>query len=190
MYTRIVSPEMKVYWHGWQSDLATLQYHGWNISIEESIRERRYRVYIQHKNANCYGIGNIPEREIMRYYRPIDVDDIYWNNHMHNSFANDISVQIEIAQNIYLQNYNMPNFKDIQAIDAMPRYEVIENNMSLRDMRIFAPLEPAEQEIFLAEPTMEEILQMALSRQEPRQEEIRQRILKDARIKANLRLAA
>ncbi len=91
-------------------------------------------------------------------------------------------------------NKHVESMAEFQAIDATPMFTDIERK-SIDDYRIFreAPQE-APQEIYLEKASLAEVLDIALSKQESNQAEIRERMLREQQAKqmsdihTNLRL--
>jgi len=178
IWFRQLSPEVEVEWAGWRATLIQLQSRGWDIAVEENHMERRYGLYIKHREAGVVGYGEFTD-DLRRFFRH-DGGMMYRGPHLF--------VRMKVANNIHLPSSMMPSIEYGHAIDARPSF-VEEPIESLRHAKVFRSVDPKpEQEILLKEPTLMEILELALEKQEPEQQRIRNNIVRESELKANLRL--
>ena len=176
---RILSPATEVHWAGWRSHLHELYQNGWDVSICEDHMRRRYRVYLKHQKWDVVGIGEFDPHEMRRYIS---------NDHrgIGEPFKAYLNVACKIAHNIHIQDHWEPDWTS--PINPIPTV-CQEPIRSLKDCKIFATMDlKPEHEIIVKEPTMQEILQMALEKQEPEQERIRAEMIRNSKLKANLRM--
>jgi len=182
---RELSPEVEVVWGGWVTTLSSLHHHKWEIAVEENFMARRYTICIRHKQWDCVGWGEF-DHEIMRFLRPTPESSCYGNRPR-------LQVGMKIGYNIFLME-TAPNPAYTRLVDPCPAYEDMSiSKVSIKDLRVFRDEDPpiAEHEVFVKEPTVAELLQLALEKQEPDQIRIRNEMLRRKSIlKMNVRMVA
>ncbi len=164
----VKSAPMNLHWAGWETDTFRLQQNGWQLSAEQDPRIRTLRIAINHPDLCVQGITNVDRydferitHERQRFGRPVDIG---------------LSV-IQMGHKVYLNEHSHTahTFEPIDAEPRMQEYRIT----SLSDLAHFTTIKRPQHEVFLKEASMEEILAMALQRQEPGQEAIRKRLIRE-----------
>jgi len=180
----MLSHPVKLFWNGWESNTYRLQEYGWEISAAESVEYRKMAISFRHKESNMRGISDY-------------VDWDYYQNVVSQNYPVHMpTLRCQLANNITLQIQSPVDYDLFNPIDARPINKRIYQNISLDDLAHFRKIEKPSNEIFLKQASMEDILNMALSKQEPKQKQIRKDLIKrqeievmqNSQLKANLRL--
>jgi hypothetical protein len=170
----LVSNPVDVFFAGFRSDTLSLQRFGWQFAVEEDVMSRRMRIFMKNPNFAVYGVGYhedthfLRTRSVMGSHGPVrDMPLIRMN------IGSDFHI-ISNTEPFELQNRISPVNME-PAYHTLNQYQVV-----LSKLPIFRPL-PKEDtpRIILEKASIQEILQIALEKQDPRQKEIRQRIMKD-----------
>lgn len=118
------------------------------------------------------------------------------NRHDPRGMGIRLKVGMKIGYNIFLME-PIPNPEHTCLVNPSPAYENMAvyngRKISIKDLRIFRNEDPpvAEHEVFVKEPTVAELLQLALEKQEPEQARIRGEMLrKQSILKMNIRMVA
>jgi len=186
---RFISAPIELHWMGWKSDTATLARNGWDLAANQDVMDRSMQIAIRN---NKYGD---PIRGLSQM-----MDWDYYRHMMEGNFGGRVALgQISMAHQISL-NCNNFAVDDWSAIDARPSYmEMNQDHRSFDKMMHFQKVHQDTKEIILQRATMDEVLQFALDKQQPRQEEIRKEMIKRKELEqyrqnsqpvAELRLAA
>lgn len=186
---RILSQPLKIHWAGWETDTYRLQSQGWEISAEQFIDRRSMRLALRHREIGFRGMTN-----------ELNFDYFMMADHRNYdpSYLNSVRFNCRLASDYRIQDMSMGNEFCFQPIDARPAYINYETK-SIDDFAHFRPINLNAKEIFLKEASMGEILEIALQKQEPNQEEIRKKLIhrekmeaikKESRVQAELRLVA
>lgn len=155
------SPPIDIDFLGFRGNSVELQRRGWMFSFEREYHRNAVRIAMRHGQANMYAMisdFDLPRHNPMEH-RPIPT-----------AFINYVAPEVRI-----MSSYNP--FASFNAIDMEPAMlNIQEWKMSGAD--IFRRLEPvAEQKkIFLAESSEMELLQTLMQKQQPMQDEIRERL--------------
>jgi len=185
--SRILSQPLRLFWRGWESNTFALQRSGWEISAAEDYERQMMGIAFRHKEGGMRGISDYIDYDFFHSrqrsrYDSVDTDEqtpMFGCN-----MASDLIIHIRHI-NMAKQNFN--------PIDARPAYS---SDMHLDDFAHFQKIDVNTKEIFLKQASMKDILNMALQKQEPRQEQIRKEmihrkemnIMRDSKLKAHLRL--
>jgi len=170
MSLRIHNKPVKLYWAGWETDTFKLGNEGWQISAEQDGYNQQIRIAINHPKAGVQGIsrfGHYPFQEMMSNY----------------NYVPEIPTMLrfdQLSREIFINTVE----RDIgfHPVDYRPRY--VESRItSLNDYANFASIETAKNEIYLHEANINQILEMALNKQQPEQERIRKEMLKRQEIR-------
>jgi len=164
----ITSPITKVRWAGWESNTHQLQRTGWQISAEQESHKHSIRFAFKHPNFRIYGIS-----------QSVDLA-MYWDNTFHhkNPFATLPVIDINyMASRMEVVLYD--DLTKFEPIDATPSFNTMERK-NIEDFMIFRPIGNAK-EIIIAEPEVSGLLDMILKKQDPKQEEIREKKRKEWR---------
>lgn len=169
---------------GFRSDTYILQRHGWQIAEEEHHYNRSWHIAIKHPENGLCGLSERPIK--INYERQVDFN--YHTVHFHLAIAGVINIT---------ENYS--GHHRFIPVDATPSYEVHDFNASnVYNMSYFRPIDEGK-EIFLKQASVEEIMQIALDKQEPeaaairarrKQEQERENYRRGGETKARLILAA
>lgn len=163
---------MILHWAGWETNTFRLQENGWQLSAHQDPINRMLRIAINHPNLSMQGITALEHYDFERAYR----ENVYSGNPV----PAPISL-FHMGKDIYIKEYNMGRI-DFQAIDATPQFMSSEIR-KLSDLAHFQTIQKPQHEIFLKEASIDEILEMALKKQEPGQEQIRKRIMHEQKMK-------
>lgn len=163
--SKVFSEPIELFFDGWRSDTLTLQRCGWDISANQDLYRDRIAIAIKHRNSGLTGVT---------YFEEFLFDRGFGTSGRRNPRSLPIALLAkDIA--VYHAQYSTESFRPV---DATPRVaEVNPNNKG--DYFHFATIEPPKHEVFLKEASIDQILQMALEKQEPEQQKIRERMIKD-----------
>lgn len=165
--TYVTPPVIELHWAGWTSDTFKLQRAGWNFSARQDPINDMLEFMLRHKQYKMYGQSYATG--FHQYYSE--------NSMMGNSFRH---IDIALASDFIM--YGM-NERDFAPIDVTPKpYFLDLKPTRMSDLKIFKELNVDAQQILLNKASMSEILNVALSRQAPMQDEIRERMIKDKRL--------
>ena len=149
---------------GFESTTLRLQQAGWQIAESYDPDRQETRLAIRHYNGRVAGISNTISRH--------SLDTRVFCQRYGNPYLNEqpLIVELHIASvlNVCINGAPFPVFRPV---DASPRYEDISIN-DLWHQPYFRPIADGK-EIYLKEASMDEILTMALEKQEPEQARIR-----------------
>lgn len=175
---RLLSPPIQVLWAGFRSDTLTLQQNGWSISVREDPfhpLNASFHIAIYNEHLQLGGISKRVDYQfmLMTHEMPLFMQEVR---------VRDLSIRIEhLGLNFTARK--TPWFDEFQPIDATPRYEEIVIR-ELSDLILFKYIKPDQAEYFLEKATVEQILDIALSKQNPDREERFLRILKEKKLEA------
>lgn len=182
----ILSQPLRLVWNGWESNTYALQREGWELSAREDIQNMRMSIALRHNNSGMRGLTEFLPFDYFQKRGSIDVYDSNPNNYptFGCQLANDITIQTVET---------MGTTVEFNPIDARPMHY---NRVHLDEIAHFRKLEKSDNEIFLKPASMDDILNMALERQEPRQDQIRKEmvrrkemdVMRNSQLKAHLRL--
>ena len=160
----ILSRPMTLHWAGWETDTYKLQRAGWELAVQQDYMRDMLLVAMKHRNLNIVGMTHgIDYRQAV--HAPHHASPI------HDSVNLGVSYRIEQQH----MDFNPASFEPIDATPRMMSREV----HCLEDLKIFKTVNQDAKEIYLSQASMADILSVALSKQEGRQAEIRQRMIKD-----------
>ncbi len=181
----IQSLPIKLHWLGWRSDTVTLQRNGWRLATYEKpeIMHRGNTVELalkfEHNNQNIYGHGvfdYMPER-------------LHWQNEHMNPYRGPVQVQMSLANVVVLRTNYQHRGVRFHEIDAEPRMMKLDD-IPLHQLCWFRRVPPEDKDLIVTPPTFDEILQMALDHQAPKQKELREKARKQIRGDQIIRVAA
>ena len=173
----IQSPKTDVIWAGFRSDTVTLQRNGWLFSVEENHYNRSVRLVMKHPTLEIYAIS----KHVNFGYGLRDIP-----------FFEVEGMTQEIR---FCTTGTYTTFDSFKPVDMNPRMFREEN---ISNFDIFHKVNINVEEIYLQEASLNDILELALKKQYPIQEDIRRRKLEDKRLidfkavsecRAELRLA-
>jgi len=186
MQGRLINPPFILHWAGWTADSLSLNRAGWEIQLNEKNDPYGFYISLRFPNQKAYGRSNFIQLEDLRREY----------NTFNNGRGLEIGASLELAQEIKIleqQKYPMGGWE----LDPNP--SISHNPMRTYSVsEIFKPPSISSENILLKEVSLLEVLEVARSKQEPMQAEIRERILQDRELnilpenelKANLRLIA
>lgn len=190
---RLLSQPVNVRWLGWETDTYRLQEAGWELSAQEDISRQRMNILMRHKEANIRGMCEAMDWDYFRNERS------GYDNNPH-SMRNTSTFGARLAMDFIVNHHQAGmSFDNFNPIDARPMYqEITMERRSLDDLAHFRKLEKPSDEIYLRKASMAEIMEMALEKQEPNQDRIRKKMVRDnelqvmrnSQLRANLRLVA
>lgn len=163
MEPRVLSPPIKVYWAGWESDTRRLGDAGWRISAKHEPYDGGVTIAINHPEGNVYGISQrIDYRRMPTMYQLTRYDYPY-----------ELAFQLQLAQQIMLRT--IPDFKKGWVpVDPIPEL-TYEHPERLEDVILFRSLPPPDKDIIVKPPSLDDILNLALEHQAPKQAELREK---------------
>lgn len=171
-HPRIVSPSVELHWAGWVSTTDKLQRNGWQLAAHEEPLDGRYSLALKHPEIGCFGYAE----NILHDY-------------MQGMYEYRMAKMMEVRMRLE-RNFQFAGYSDMQSqfipIDAMPRYEMVMDYQNLDEMNIFRKNNTKSKEFYLEQASMDQILELALKKQAPTQDEIRERILREKDL-ANMR---
>jgi hypothetical protein len=157
-----INPPIKVHWLGWESDTHTLSRNGWDLSASEDPCMEKVSIAIRHAAAQIYGISEFQRHR----YRMRNMQE-----YGHDAMIRDLEFRMTLAHSITMQNWG-PVVDLWKPVDARPQVVAMDIRR-IEDLKIFRPLPPEENDIIIAPPSLDAILQMALNTQAPKQRELR-----------------
>ncbi len=166
---RIISPPTKLFWEGWESDTITLARHGWDFSAEQDYERMRYRLAMRNDRLGLVGVTDHHEYG----YDPSDRNLVG-----RNSPPLDVAIYTDRMRFIDTPRVRVEAF---DSIDVRP--ELMATSYEMRDLVPFRRVNVNAEQIHLEQASLSEILEIALSRQSGKQQEIRERMLRDKRLK-------
>jgi len=189
--SRILSQPIRLFWNGWESSTYALQRCGWEISAAEDIERMRMGIAFRHKEMNIRGMSEMTDFDFFESRHRDMYQSTDTNQHapkFNCKIAMDLIIQIHDAS-VGVHPFN--------PVDARPTYAMQNIKAThLDDLAHFKRIDGND--IFLKKASMQDILNMALEKQEPRQEQIRKQmirreeleVMKGSQLKAHLRLVA
>jgi len=163
---RLEHGPLEVNFAGFRSDTYALQQHGWEIAERRvngygdynDYPDDRWQISIRHPTLGVSGRSR-SVRELRQSYRQDGCQTVV--------IEMDLGLPYMVTDDVRLQ-------RDWFPVDATPYCTEIQNPVDLFDMPYFRPIEEGK-DIFLKKASVEEIMQIALDKQEPEQAEIRAR---------------
>lgn len=144
---------------GFRSDTYALQRAGWEIAEERSHYDHTFRIAIRHPAHKMSGMSQ----------------PIRWRAGYVPDRMRGLIVFMELAIQFMITKYEQPEHHPMFfPVDTTPAYETFEQPVlqDLYDMPYFRPIDEGK-EIFLRKASVDEIMQIALDKQEPEQARIR-----------------
>lgn len=165
---RIFNQPIGLEWAGWRTNTLELGDCGWEISVDQDIRRDTMQIAINHPKLNMQGLT-----EITRFY----YEQMMRNRGFSGDYNPTALVLNSFAREVQFRNIAGSPQRKFIPIDHRQIFEEKYQIKSLNDLAHFQTRKP-KHEIYLKEPSIHEILEMALSKQEPEQARIRQEMLK------------
>jgi hypothetical protein len=166
---RFLSRPLGVHWAGWETDTYRLQRSGWDLAVEHQVGRDEYCLLMRHEQMSLYAYTDV-----------ITIERVMQDPSFHAERYPIFQVR-RMAKMLYSNWTDMSlNFAAFQQIDATPQFS--ERRMqSVEDFNIFALARSKAEEVLVnrADMTVIEHLEAIKALQEPRQHEIRQRMLRE-----------
>jgi len=190
---RILSAPVGLHWAGWRSNTRTLQQCGWQLSTTMDEYDRTLTILLKHPEMAIYGMSDKIDNRGGHLWHPEAIRSLELNCRL----GSDLGRPFGTDNRIYETNLSLSG---AIPIDATPVYTE-QKITSIRDLNIFRAIPPERdvQSFNIEKATMSEVLDFALSKQKPRQDEIRRELLKrehmkgireDSQIVAEIRMVA
>lgn len=164
---RMLSRPMGVEWAGWRTDTYTLQQNGWELAVENSYYDHTYRLLLRHRMMKMYAITAKETIENL----PADM-----------SFARNLPVFhiVHVAASLHAIQLPGIDWNNFQQIDAQPQFTT-SRITRIEDTNVFAVPLQRTQEIVIdgADMSVIEHLEAIKRLQDPEQQKIRERILRE-----------
>lgn len=157
-------------WMGWRSNTAELQHMGWEFAESRQDdnyrREENWHLAMRHPGLGISGMSTHNNR-------------ISFGSRQRNrdEYGPPVNLTVDLGMP-YMVTEMMP--MQFIPIDARPQMMEIPRPSDLYYMPYFQPMGDVK-DIFLKAATVEEIMQMALDKQEPHQAELRAQRMQDQR---------
>jgi hypothetical protein len=151
------NPPVRLYWAGWQTTTLDLQNNGWDLSVREDPHTDYVQIAIRHRALHAQGISD-------HVYKR---DPVY---HASNMTPFPLTANISLGSRITVAvvgRFPRETWKPVDAVPSFARAEEI----ALEDYCYFKSL--PEHDVVVVPPSFDEILQMALDHQAPKQKELR-----------------
>lgn len=188
---RLLSPPMDFFWAGFRASSLDLQRAGWEIAVERSDYDMRVQILLYHRKLQAQGVSNYINYEVLEN-----------SVSAFGSGRVPIKTDLQLARDLYV-----PARMSVHAVDMRPLWaETSHQNLEMTSVAsYFRTLQaaPPDKRIILDKLSMDEVLQLALKKQEPVQEKIRREMIKrreieemmkagemPSELKAELRLVA
>ncbi len=188
---RWLSQPVKLHWLGWEATTDQLVHNGWDISANQCIERQSMQISLRN-NEHGQPIYGMSEIEDWHY------DEIMGSRSSLRNTATFPLMTMRMAHNIAF-NYMAEPSAYWDPVDARPSF-TREEIRSMEDLCHFKKIPRNTQEIILPnELSMAEVLDVALSKQESSQAQIREQMIRhkeldeyrqNTELKAELRLVA
>lgn len=166
---RVVNPIIHFEWAGWGADSRALQRAGWDISVEQDIKFERIRFALRLRHSEGEQVQALSNYIAFDFVAHVHVGG-------QHTVLREVKVPISMFNNITLHLHSTITPGVFEPVDAIPTY-IDEEVKSLDDFKIFQSKAPTE---ILVEPdNVNRMLDMILSKQSPKQRELREKFLKE-----------
>ncbi|KKK63198.1 hypothetical protein LCGC14_2996690 [marine sediment metagenome] len=162
---RILSQPIQLHWAGWRSDTFTLQRAGWQLAANQDIEFNKLRFFLKHPGINICGTSQSIDFD---YLRSVHLGE--------RDYLRDIILPCQLASEYIIDEVGCVPYS-VQAIDATPTYTEAKM-ISLKDAKFFTTVNTDIQQVTLEKATLAEVLDFALQKQKPRQDDIRRELLR------------
>lgn len=171
----IKNPIMRVVWAGWESSTLALQHNGWQLSVEENIERRSFRLALHH-----------PQLRVSAISRHIDFCHMEYFHRQAQAYSKNNLPVVGLAHLACDMRVSlMENTMNFNPVDAVPQWLTMESPKDITDFHIFRSLQ-AQQEIIIEPQSIDELMEKILSMQSPKQHELRQKRMRSADIPDNV----
>lgn len=168
---RILSRPVPVRWAGWTTTTTDLQNSGWSIAIEFDYRDSTYRLALHHKGLKLTAITD--QTEISPAFATLD----HYYRYEGDRDNTPVFTVRHVAPRILIATDGSAQLPRWVPIDATPRLHCMKLE-SLADLCVFAKRDDSKEVLIgQADMSVVEQLEAILKAQEPKQHEIRKRML-------------
>lgn len=170
----LLSPPFNLRWLGWEANTLDLQRAGWQISMDQRpapfSRDHHLHIALRYKSVPLiYGYGNV----IIPY------EDFYKSSYTKSDplRRREVLCDMQLAQQITFHATDILG-RRFDPIDATPTM-LEARSIDLQQMCIFRSLPKDAPDIIIPEPAFPELLDKLLKMQAPKQQYIRDKMLKE-----------
>lgn len=169
---RILSRPVPVHWAGWETTTAALQSAGWELAVHFEFNRDRYTLLMRHQAMELWALSRT--EQFGRYTSTLDS---YYSNGDRDLPPFEV---MHVGKSLFIQTPTSLDFASFQQIDARPQFTETKIR-SVEDFNIFALARSKAEEILVnrADMGVIEHLEAIKRLQEPKQHEIRQRMLRE-----------
>ena len=172
MDTRILNKPVRLNWAGWETDTYQLGRLGWQISAKQDVYRNTMGIAINHPHLQIQGISI--------------VEEFLFRELMEGRCAPRLPITLQfqtMAREVYINTVDSQEI-GFSAVDFQPT--VCESRITkLEDFANFKTIsEVPKNAIYLKEANIDQILQMALKKQAPEQDRIRQEVLRQQELQS------
>ncbi len=162
-FPRMINPNIRVFWAGFQSTTHELGRVGWRVEAYQQPEMRRLQLAFINKPLGLVGLSQMEEFDYMRYHAPqsgyVDIQQMEIKCHM-------IPKEAQIAVSHTMEGM-------FHAVNTEPDM-VTSSVKSIEDLFLFQP----KKEILVEPSTIPEMMELILKQQSPKQKEIREKYRK------------
>lgn len=170
----IKSYPLAIRFAGWESDTYTLQRQGWQLAARQGMSQYgpdyEVQFILRHEQAKLHAITaplNFRMMEMVRggseeYLRALQLNVV--------CMGSEVRVQV-------LHQSSSFRLQDFSAVDCTPQMSNEEVNLS--ELKIFRPISTSAPEIIIPTASVDEMMELVLKLQDPKQAEIRDRFRKE-----------
>lgn len=167
------SPPIACRWAGWSSDTYTLSRFGWRIAVNERYDHpcggRVYEVILDNPEVQAKGFAsqaiNWPPAAMTHDYRK------YEELRFDFLLARHLDV---VCSDPRYTGLHIPQVDPTPMMTTL-NYERMMHRTDIDKLTLFRQLPPDDRNLIIQEPTFDQILDMALKHQAPKQKELRQK---------------
>ena len=150
---------------GWRSNTSALQYHGWEIAETKTEygggKREHWGIAIRHPRQGISGMS-----KSMQFHKQYNI---------RREGGPGITLHMEIGLPYMIQEREHTHYCPV---NTEPRMIEVRSPVDLYYMPYFQPLDEGK-DIFLKRASVDEIMQIALDKQQPRQAEMRARRMQE-----------
>jgi len=164
---------VEIYFAGFKSNTYELQQSGWQLSAEQAYEKAAMRIAMKHEGARLYMLTNWCNYSAWQAAATATA-----RGHYQASALPPLTVTAVFADGrvTYMETTHKWNFTPI---DAMPQYADT-TSYRFEDFVPFKPLNRDAPAIYVPEHTVPELLDLIMQKQDPKQQEIRERMRRES----------
>jgi len=190
------SPPVPVRFAGFEATTTTLQRCGWQLAVQEERDYYRGHSPIRYTLAlkapdglELYGVSDFVDCSWHLIHRELQYGRIAWDELVSKGFYIK-----KFSPSIMIQRIIMPadrGRKLFLAIDAEPSFETLQmGQFHIEEISVFKPMMQAKEEIIVKPESIPDLMNRILELQEPKQKEIRERIINEGYIPRDRKIEA